>query len=68
MGYRGKYQCGRPDAWGNGRKRGGKHMWKRLLEEHPVVFEAFNWAVLVLSVGAFGLALGYFLSVTAVGL
>lgn len=43
-------------------------MWKRLLEEHPVVFEAFNWVVLVLSVGAFGLALGYFLSVTAVGL
>lgn len=32
-------------------------MWKKLLEEHPVLFEVFNWGVLALSVGTFALAL-----------
>ena len=32
-------------------------MWRKLLEKWPVAFEAFNWAVLALSVGAFVLAL-----------
>lgn len=35
-------------------------MWNRLMEKHPLVFEAFNWAVLVLAVGAFLLALAVY--------
>ena len=34
-----------------------RSMWKKLLEEHPVLFEAVNWGVLILSVGTFALAL-----------
>lgn len=36
-------------------------MWRKLLEEWPLVFEAFNWAVLALSVGAFVLALAVYM-------
>ena len=38
-------------------------MWKKLLEEHPVAFEAFNWGVLALSVLTFALALSYYMAV-----
>lgn len=39
-------------------------MWKKLLEEHPAAFEAFNWGVLALSVVTFCLALGCYMAVT----
>lgn len=39
-------------------------MWKRLMEEHPAAFEAFNWGVLALSVVTFALALGCYMAVT----
>ena len=32
-------------------------MWQKLLKTSPVIFEAINWAVLALSVGAFTVAL-----------
>lgn len=36
-------------------------MWQKLLKKYPVVFEAINWAVLALSVGAFALALAVYM-------
>lgn len=38
-------------------------MWKRLMEEHPAAFEAFNWGVLALSVVMFALVLGFYMAV-----
>ena len=36
-------------------------MWQKLMKRHPVIFEAINWAVLALSVGAFVLALAVYM-------
>lgn len=34
-------------------------MWRRLMDKHPLVFEAFNWGTLALALGAFLLALAH---------
>ena len=36
-------------------------MWQKLMKQHPVIFEAINWAVLALSAGAFALALAVYM-------
>lgn len=36
-------------------------MWNRLKNNHPWIYEAVEWAVLALSVGAFVLALAVYL-------
>lgn len=37
-------------------------MWKKLLEEHPIAFEVFNWGVLAFSVFTFTMALGFYMA------
>ncbi len=38
-------------------------MWNKLRNNHPWLYEAVEWGILALSVGAFLLALGVYLKV-----
>ena len=39
-------------------------MWDKLRRQHPLLYEAINWGVLVLSAVSFCLALGFYMAVT----